>query len=235
MRRKKTLNDKRNEINEEYWEEDSKYEHWENFYIDFYKSCLKGLVDFNELTYYYTKRNSEYIYRVAVKVNPNIPDISNFMFSGDVIINLDNIPKEYRQEFEKIENKYQYCNLGLLPKEGNLQGGKKKAGNDWKLHVFLQEINDYYCGNNNKLLYHTKIRNNQKQTITILDVLGSSFDESGNINFENDKKEKIYHFCDNLYGISRSLVNEFLSYKEETPKTYYDLICKFWEERTLIK
>lgn len=223
MRRKVRLVDKLKQKIE--WDEDSKKEHWDDFYIPFYKNKYQNILEFDELTY----SCSNNIYRVVAKV---IKGISGFSFGGDVIINLSNVPKEYA-EFLDLNDKYSNCNLAILPQQGNLQGGKKKAGNDWRIDKFIKVINDYYCKKNIKILELTKNRKNQQNTIEVLNFL-SCYIYGGEINEAKTNEEKIYNFCRNIYGISDNLIVQLLEPDIiDTPQKWSNLINEFWIERKL--
>lgn len=207
------------------WEEDSKKEKWDNFYIPFYKSKYDKIVCFDELTY-----TSGKYYRV-VAMTKKLPIIEQCTFGGDVIINLDNVPEADRDKLI-IKNKYSNCNLGLLPKEGNLQGGKKKLGNDWEIHKFLKAINSFYVDNNDTILVMTKNRNNRELTIRILDFLACKISD-GKVEKARNDDAKIYNFCENLYGINEDLVSKFLHCDDVND--YYKLLNEFWRQRTRLK
>ena len=228
MRRKKRLRDILEETGDRYWEEDSKLKYWKNYYFPFYKSIYAKILDLDELTY---SRSGKFL-RVIAKVKNSIKYIAGYSFGGDVIINLDNMPEEYRKFF-KDTNKYQYFNLGILPQQGNLQGGKKKSGNDWRLDVFLKAVNNYFSDDDETILIRTKNRNNRACTVAVLNFLGSKID-FGEVKTELNNEEKIFNFCKNLYGISRETVKEFLRCPEQVePQVYYELIKAFWKEREL--
>ena len=229
MRKRKKLIDILIETEDRKWEEDSRYNYWKEFYIPFYKSIFYDTLNFDELTY---SRSGRFL-RVIANVNASVKCVGGYSFGGDVIINLDNMPEEYRKYLNDV-TKYQYSNLGLLPQQGNLQGGKKKSGNDWRLDIFLKTVNDYYCNDDETILNRTKNRKNRECTIAVLRFLGSTI-YTGIVEEENCNEEKIYNFCRNIYGISREMTRNFLECSEHIePKEYCKLITDFWNERELL-
>lgn len=209
------------------WEPDSCIMHWKSWYIPFYEKRYNNILEFENLTYTSTGKG----YRVVAKVNRGVKYVEGYTFGGDVIINLKNVPEEYKKVLN-ITDKYSNCNLGLLPQQGNLQGGKKKAGNDWRLDKFIEEINMHYLGNNESILNLTKNRDNKNSTIAVLDFLSCKITD-GKIFEEKDCKKKIYNFCNNLYGIEKNMVNRFLEVK--SVEEYCVLLNDFWKKRTTIK
>lgn len=229
MRRKKKLRDILEKIDDRYWEEDSKYKYWKNYYLPFYQGIYGNTLNLEGLTY---SRSGKF-FRVIAKVKTEVKYIGGYSFGGDVIINLDNMPEEYREIFKEM-NKYSYTNLGILPQQGNLQGGKKKSGNDWRLDIFFKTINNYYINNDETILKRTKNRNNRTSTEMVLEFLGSKIG-SGEVKEEPNKEEKIFNFCKNIYGISREIVERFLKCpKNIGTKVYCELIDDFWKERKLM-
>ena len=230
MRRKKSLEEILEEKKDDYWEEDSKYDHWINYYIPFYHNTLGNVLDFQQLTY-------DKI-RIVAKSKENINELKNYIFGGDVIVNLDNMPENYRSLFKqnKYENKYMEYNLGILPKQGNLQGAKKKIGNDWRIDLFLKTIDKYYRYNDEKILEQSKNRNNSDFTKNVLEYFSVPryFDNGNNISSEIKDSQKIYNFCESFYGISCNMTKKLLLCPNDIePKEYYNLIINFWNERKL--
>ncbi len=157
------------------WELDSDVRAWE-FYLKFYSNLFDK--DSNKLR----------IFKRGLK-HP-MQGLEGYFWGGDVIINLENIPWEVRDKIN-IGTKYELSNLGILPINGNLQGGKKKSGNDWELYKFWQVVDQYYNGHEEVLLSRTKNRNNLELTKRVMNYLGCG------VQAEN----RIYHFCNILYGI----------------------------------
>lgn len=182
---------------------------------------------FEELTYVFSGN----LCRVVARVNKDINFIGGFLFGGDVIINLDNIPEEYISKLD-IADKYCNCNLGILPQQGNLQGGKKKAGNDWRLDIFLRKIKKYYLHNDKSILKLTKNRQNESITEAVLNFLGCKIID-GKIEETTNNDEKIYNFCDNLYGLNRDMVNRFLNCNVDAVDEYCSLLNDFWKCREI--
>ena len=230
MRIKKSLEEILEKKKDDYWEEDSKYDHWINYYIPFYHNTLGNVLDFQQLTY-------DKI-RIVAKSKENINELKNYIFGGDVIVNLDNMPENYRSLFKqnKYENKYMEYNLGILPKQGNLQGAKKKIGNDWRIDLFLKTIDKYYRYNDEKILEQSKNRNNSDFTKNVLEYFSVPryFDNGNNISSEIKDSQKIYNFCESFYGISCNMTKKLLLCPNDIePKEYYNLIINFWNERKL--
>ena len=222
--RKRDIQEMLKEKPDDFWEEDSKYEHWINYYIPYYYNILGKIVDFNELTY-------DSI-RIVARIKKDIEKIGNYILGGDVIINLDNMPEEYKKKFP--ENKYEEFNLGLLPKEGNLQGGKKKTGNDWRLDLFIKSINRYYVCGDQGIFNRTKNRNNFILTKNVLDFFSREIVYGDKESVEVNNKEKIYNFCYSIYGISNEMTERLLECKEDVgPEEFRELIYAFWEERRI--
>ncbi len=193
------------------WDTDSTKSKWIEVYEPMYsKTKLGEIVDFSKLTYY---KSGEFFRVIAPAKKEGFKDI---MFGGDVIVNLDNVP------FEMDEDKYSRCNLGLLPREGNLQWGKKKIGNDWKLYEFWKAVDDFYkCfpKDNAYLLTKTKNRNNKELTIRVMELLRDN---------ETQDDRAIFGFCRLLYGIEDE---EFIKMSVNEEIEGRDFIEQFWKMR----
>lgn len=226
MRIKKNIYDILKEKENDYWEEDSKYSHWKDYYIPFYENRLGGILDLelDKLTY----DNN----RIVAKAKKGIGKIEGYTFGGDVIININNMTEEYKCFFDE-NSKYNECNLGILPKEGNLQGAKKKIGNDWRFDKFLKAINNYYLNGDREIIYKANNRNNSALTKNVLDFFFNGIIDT----IDEDKTEKnpkIYNFTNALYGISSEMTDKFLDCKEDIgPEDFYNLILDFWKERDI--
>ena len=95
------------------WDPDSNFDKWRDFYIQYYKEFIKDLVDLDINNLEFTRGSD--CYRVCAPVK--LDGYKDILLGGDVIFN-----------DKTMENKYDYCNLGLLPILGNLQWAKKRIG-----------------------------------------------------------------------------------------------------------
>jgi len=227
MRIKKSIDDILKENDKDYWEKDSQYDRWIEYYIPFYKNRLGGILDLepDKLTY-------ENI-RIVAKAKKGIGVIDGYTFGGDVIINIKNMPEDYRCYF-KDDDKYNECNLGILPKEGNLQGAKKRIGNDWRFDLFLKAINRYYLEDDNTIITQAKKRENSNLTRNVLDYFSNSISAGNEGRVEGNSTEKIYNFTSNLYGISKEMTDRFIACEDDiNPEDFYTLISDFWEQRDI--
>ena len=216
------------EKSNDYWDKDSQYSHWTNYYIPFYKDMLGEVLDLEKDKLTYDSK------RVVAKAKKGIDKIGGYIFGGDVIINIKNMPDVYKAYFDH-DSKYNECNLGIMPKEGNLQGAKKRIGNDWRFDLFLKAINRYYIDGDNTIIEQAKKRNNSDYTRNVLNFFSNKIASIADADRTDvDPKEKIYNFTGSLYGISREMTDRFLECDENiSAQDFYILIKDFWNERDI--
>ncbi len=165
------------------WDLDSTIEVWKDFYIPYYKDILGKIVDFDRLYFVRGK-----YYRIYAPVK--IPGYEDIQFAGDVIVN-DNL----------LESKYEFWNLGLLPRLGNLQGVKKYFGNDKELGKFIKKVFEYYSCENEDIMIAIG-RSDIKGREKVLQLLSMKIDDNGELEEPKNNYEAIINFCYKLYGVS---------------------------------
>lgn len=109
-------------------------------------------------------------------------------------------------------------NISIMPQTGNLQSAKKGIGND-RMDVFIWALAEYYNKSSNVLTNYCSYEN-MESLQKYLDIFGD-----------------VYNYCDAIYHINESLVNDLIkSGKEsidsvERMVSYMDLASKFWRQK----
>lgn len=133
------------------------------------------------------------------------------------------IPQEYKTMYS---NHLKICselyksivNISIMPQTGNLQSTKKGIGND-RIDVFIWALDGYYNKNSNILTNYCSYEN--------MDILKIYLDIFGDV----------YSYCDAIYHINESLVDDLvISGKEsidsvERMISYMNLALRFWRQK----
>jgi hypothetical protein len=127
-----------------------------------------------------------------------------------------NFYKKRLSECQKLT--HSIVNVSLMPMSGNLQSTKANIGND-RIDVFIRMLDHYYRNNENVLMNYTSYEN--------MPFLKEYLDIFNNI----------YQYCDVIYHIDRSLVDELIESGKkaiDTPERVIDfmsLAYRFWHQK----
>lgn len=211
-------------------ESDSNCDAW-SFYFDYYHDDEKMNLSESSLR----KQGYRLIHPIC-----GLPDC---YWGGDVIINVKRMPSFLKEKLiekliekqKKLPERYDYCNIGLLPCQGNFQIIKNRCGCDYRIDLFIKLIDEYYKNNDvTKLLNKAKMwkNNEDRERYTklkiqsVLNYLGG----------DGSALDKTKQFVNTIYGIeNEEFINKILKREDEIKEEeeyVVDLIMSFWELRS---
>ena len=123
------------------------------------------------------------------------------------LLESSNNPKMYSDKLNLLKQlTYSIVNISIMPKTGNLQSAKQGIGND-RLDTFIWTLDEYYNENSNLLMNHSSFEN--------IKLLQSYLNMFGNV----------YNYCETIYHINKSLVQEMITLGKQTIDSPEKVIC----------